>query len=317
MKSKREKLSSPKKRRIEALLAGEKPDCPPFTFWHHFRLEKQPGKIHADATLDFYRRFDLDLLKVMSDFPYPSSVPGRTIESNEDWAALKVLDNPYPEQIKALQIINREIGDEAYFVETIFQPWRVAEKISSKEIVRNLLKENPTLLRQALLHIAGSLSNHAKLALKTGAAGIFLANTAADEVVMSAKEYREIVKDSDLLVLKATTKRAKLNVLHIHGSHPHWNDLLNFPVKIVNYSMRETGIEMAKVATDFKGVLMGGIDEVGVAKANLAALQKEVNATCERVPSHRLILAPGCSVPDDIPDSALKLVRDTIRKVVW
>ena len=306
-----------KKQRMEALLAGGKPDRPPFTVWHHFRLEKFPAEKLAQAALDFFRKNDLDLLKVMSDFPYPTPIPGKKIESVKEWTELKVLESPYPEQIKALQIIHRELDQEVYFIETIFQPWRVAEKISSKESVRRLLKENPLVLKEALLKIAGSLSNHAKLALRAGAAGIFLAVTAADEEVMSAEEFRKIVRESDLRILKSIAKRAKFNVLHIHGSHPYWDELLNYPVPIVNYSMRETGIGMEKIAARFKGILMGGIDEIGVAKANLSAIKREVSGACQRIPAQRLILSPGCSVPDDISGSALKLVTETVQKVVW
>jgi uroporphyrinogen decarboxylase len=316
MKSKLKETLSPKRQRMEALLAKAKPDRPPFTFWRHFRLEKSPAEKHAQATLDFYRKNDLDLLKVMSDYPYPTPRPGQKIESLKEWSELKILENPYPEQIKALQIINRELNHEAYFIETIFQPWRVAEKISSKEFVRRLLKENPLALEEALLKIADSLSNHAKLALKAGAAGVFLAVTAADEEVTSVEEYRKTVRESDLRVLKSTAGRAKFNVLHIHGSHPHWDELLNYPVPIVNYSIRETGIGMEKIAARFKGILMGGIDEIGVAKANLSAIKKEVSSACQRMPAQRLILSPGCSVPDDISGSALQLVTETAQKAV-
>ena len=71
--------------RIKGVLKGDRVDRLPFTFWHHFRLEKFPGERHAEATLDFYRKFDVDLLKVMSDFPYPLPKGVEKISSEEDW----------------------------------------------------------------------------------------------------------------------------------------------------------------------------------------------------------------------------------------
>lgn len=305
---------SPKIKRIKALLAGKKPDRPPFTFWHHFHLQDFPGEKHAETTLDFYRRYDLDLLKVMSDFPYPGPGAGGKIVHEEDWEKLAVLENPYPEQINALKLIQSELKGEAFFVETIFQPWRVAEKISSKATVRTLLKEKPELLRHALMTIGGSLANHARLACKTGAAGIFLAVTAADEEIMGIDVYREIVKPSDLLVLSAVPHKEAINVLHVHGSHPHWEELVDLPVAVVNYSIRETGVELEWVASRFPRIIMGGIDEVGVAKAKPEAVSREVQRACQFVPGHRLILSPGCSVPDDISDLALTQIKEAVQK---
>src|SRR5215831_17790664 len=57
--------------RVDAALRGLPVDRVPFTFWHHFGLEKFPGDRQAAATLEFHRRFRTDLVKVMSDYPYP------------------------------------------------------------------------------------------------------------------------------------------------------------------------------------------------------------------------------------------------------
>ena len=59
--------------RVDRVLRGEVVDRPPFTFYYHFGLENLPGHHHARATLDFHRKFRTDLVKVMSDFPYPQT----------------------------------------------------------------------------------------------------------------------------------------------------------------------------------------------------------------------------------------------------
>src|SRR5262249_52589889 len=57
--------------RVLAALRGEPVDRLPFSFWYHFGLQHRPGKVHAEAELDFYRFYQPDFLKVMSDYPYP------------------------------------------------------------------------------------------------------------------------------------------------------------------------------------------------------------------------------------------------------
>src|ERR1700676_347133 len=102
------------KERIDRALKGAGVDRPPFSFWHHFGLEKQGPEKHAAAIIDFHRRFRTDLVKVMSDFPYPKPAG--------EWHALEVNDNPFPQQIRALELIRDGAGSDAYFVETIFNP---------------------------------------------------------------------------------------------------------------------------------------------------------------------------------------------------
>jgi hypothetical protein len=84
-----------RKQRIDRALAGQDVDRPPFTHWHHFG--PQTPEEHAKATLDYHWKYKTDIVKVMSDYPYPKP------EGN--WYELKVLDNPFPEQIRALELI--------------------------------------------------------------------------------------------------------------------------------------------------------------------------------------------------------------------
>ena len=53
--------------RVTSALKGEEVDRPPFSFWYHFGLQHMAGRKHAEAEVDFYRAYDLDFLKVMSD----------------------------------------------------------------------------------------------------------------------------------------------------------------------------------------------------------------------------------------------------------
>ena len=57
--------------RIERTLAGQDVDRPPFSGWHHFGLESKAPAVFAEATIDFHMQSGTDLVKVMSDFPYP------------------------------------------------------------------------------------------------------------------------------------------------------------------------------------------------------------------------------------------------------
>jgi uroporphyrinogen decarboxylase len=155
------------KERVDRALDGQDVDRTPFSFWHHFLDTTQPGEQHAQSTLAFHEKFHTDLVKVMSDYPYP--------KPKAEWYALKEEKNPFPQQIVALEKIRHGLGGQAYFVETLFNPWKVAENLSSVEEVRKLQREKPQALLDALDVIAKSEANHARRSIAAGAAGVFVA----------------------------------------------------------------------------------------------------------------------------------------------
>jgi len=285
------------KERVDRALRGQDVDRPPFTFWHHFGLEKYPGERHAKATLDFHRKFHTDLVKVMSDYPYPKPAG--------DWYDLAVEANPFPQQLRALEIIRDGLNREAYFVETIFNPWNVAEKLSSKEDVLRMKAEQPKTLLTALEAIAESEANHAKKAIATGAAGIFLAIANAQDGLLSREDYARFSQPFDRMVLQAVAG-APLNILHLHGDKVYL-DLFyqGWPAAAINYSAHGTGVSIADVREKYAGTIMGGLDEVNYRKLTAANLKQQADAA-RQAAGKRFILAPGCSVPNESTDVELR-----------
>jgi len=289
-----QKLSS--KERVDRALRGEDVDRPPFSFWYHFRLHKFPGERHAAATLDFHRRLRTDLVKVMSDYPYPRPAG--------EWYEPRAEENPFPEQIRALEMIRDGLAGEAYFVETLFNSWNFAEKLSSPGEVQKLKAEKPQALLDALDAISRSEANHARRAIASGASGIFLAVANAGNGILSQADYAKFSEPFDKRILEAV-KDAPLNVLHLHGDMVYL-DLFygGWPATAINYSAHATGVVVAEVRRRYAGVLMGGLDEVNFRALTPAQLQEQWQAA-QNAAGKRFILTPGCSVPDDTTDQEL------------
>jgi uroporphyrinogen decarboxylase len=292
------------KERVDRVLAGRTPDRPPFCFWHHFQDEKEPGRRHAALTLDFVRRYQLDIAKVMSDYPYPKG-------GGAQWHELKPVDNPFPEQVKALELIRDGLAGQKHFVETIFNPWNQATKISSKEAVMELMRTRPQALLDALEAIARSEANHARLALEAGASGIFLAVDNAQQGVLTLEEYRKFSEPFDRMVLEAA-KDAPLNILHLHGPKVYLDHFWKgWPVQVIHYSAHETGVPLAEARKKTSAVLMGGLDHrsvVGAPAEKVQAMLREARAA-----GPKWICAPGCSVPDDSPREKLLALSRLLR----
>jgi uroporphyrinogen decarboxylase len=288
------RLSS--KERVDRVLAGAKLDRPPFTFWYHFLDDKQPGERHAENTLNFHRKFHTDFVKVMSDYPYP--------KPNGEWHRLRVEENPFPQQIRALELIRDGLAGKAYFVETIFNPFNVAGKLSSKEEVQRLKVEKPQVLLDALEVIAKSEANHARRAVDAGAAGIFLAIDNAQEGILTREEYAKFSEPFDRMVLD-TVRSAPLNTLHLHGPKVYLDRFYSgWPAAVINYSAHDTGVPVERVRARFSGVLMAGFDERNFRKLNRQELKRQW-LSGQNAAGTKFILSPGCSVPNDTADDEL------------
>lgn len=240
----------------------------------------------------------------MSDFPYPKPAG--------EWHSLKVNDNPFPQQIRALELIHEGVGSDSYFVETIFNPYKVAENLSSPQEVVELRTTKPEVLLDALEAIAQSEASHAKRAIAAGASGIFLAIANADGDVMSEPDYGKFSEPFDRMVLRAVSS-APLNILHLHGDHVYLDRFTKgWPAVAINYSAHGTRVPIAKMRQRYSGVLMGGLDEKNYRQLTEDRLRDQWQAA-QRDAGKRFILAPGCSVPNDSTDEELDRLPKLLR----
>ena len=283
------------KERVDRALKGSDVDRPPFSFWHHFGLKD--AKSHAEATLAFHRRFRTDFVKVMSDFPFPAARTGH-------WYELRPIDNPFPDQLKALELIRDGLAGQAYFVETIFNSWNVAEKLSSPAEVRRLQAEKPQALLDALDTITQSQIAHIRRSLQTGASGILLSVANANAKECSVETYSKFSAPFDQRLVAAAAG-SKLTFLHLHVEAPYLDQFHRFEAPVINYSDKVSGIPISKVREKYSQVIAGGIDEVNYRTLTEDQLRRQIDSA-RRQAGPKFILTPGCSVPNDSSDKELE-----------
>ncbi|HXZ04051.1 MAG TPA: hypothetical protein VEH81_04415, partial [Ktedonobacteraceae bacterium] len=80
--------------RVQAALVGEGVDRVPFCFWHHFKPDGS-GQRMAELTMAFFRKkFDLDIVKIMPDLPYPAPEQAITLANQLSNLPVLGLDSP-------------------------------------------------------------------------------------------------------------------------------------------------------------------------------------------------------------------------------
>jgi uroporphyrinogen-III decarboxylase len=200
-------------------------------------------------------------------------------------------------------LINTGLNGDAYILETAFNPWQVAVKLSSKEEVIRLQQENPQRLLDALDVITQSHINHARRAFAAGASGILFSIANANRAELSPAEYARFSAPFDKRFLEATSS-AKLNFLHLHWENEYVDQFVGFQAPVVNWSIQTSGVQVSTVRSKFTQVIATGIDEVKYKDLSPAQIREQWQSASNAAGS-KFILTPGCSVPNDSTDEDL------------
>ena len=297
--------------RVDRVLNGEDVDYPPISLWYHFGVQHGGGEPFARITLDFFRHYDFDFLKVMNDYYYP--IPAgldavRTRADLQKFTTFEVERSEWREQFKALRIISRELRGRAYYIDTVFDPWQSIRRSVAGENMEHLAQNEPEALHAALAAVAHNLIAYARTSLEIGAAGIFMSVPAAKELV-SRDVFLTFVKPYALKVFEGISGRGRMNTAHIHGEDLYMDDCLDFPVNVFSWWDRGPhGPSLESLKQRFSGCVMGGIDQTLLTRRSPAFLKNHVAEGVALGGGRRFFLANGCSIDTWVSPDAVRAV---------
>jgi uroporphyrinogen decarboxylase len=302
--------------RVDAVLSGEKPDRPPLSLWYHFGVQHGSGEQFAHLTLEFFRHYDLDFLKVMNDYFYPCPAGIDTLSSAADLKRLGPLvieETDWARQLSALDFIRRGLGGRAYFIDTVFDPWQSLRRGLAGENLKPLMDKEPEALLHALDVVADNLIAYCRKSIAAGAAGIFMSVAAAAETV-SREEFITFVKPPAMKVFAAIADSGKMNTAHMHGEELFWEACLDFPVQVFSWwdrGPRGPSLEAMKGRTP--ACVMGGIDQTLVARASPAFLRRHVREGIRLGGDRGFLLANGCSIDTWVYPGSVRAIVEAAR----
>src|SRR5215510_915629 len=176
-----------KSERVAAALSRQPVDRPPVAFWRHVPEVDHTAEGLAEAMLAFHRRWDVDLIKVMSSGVYcvedwgcrvaylgsPNGAKQCTehaVKSRADWARIRPLDpgaGALGRELEAVRGIRTGRADDAPILHTAFSPFTIARKLSGDR-VRDDLRADEAAVRPALEAITETTARYARAALEAG-----------------------------------------------------------------------------------------------------------------------------------------------------
>ena len=322
--------------RLEAVVAGDRPDRPPVAIWRHWPGDDQDALSLAAAHLKWQKDYDWDLIKVSpaSSFclvdwgveaEWQGSYEGtrtytkRVVQNPEDWTALTALDpnqGMLAIQIEALELfdrgLNRDFSDPPPFIATIFSPLAQAKNIAGESQMLSHMRSHPDLFRKGLETISKSTIAYVRAVMETGVSGIFYAIQHARYPLMSPVEYQSFGRPYDELILE-TASDLWLNMVHVHGERDIMFDLVaDYPVQLFNWHDRDTEFSLSDGIRQVSGAVCGGVSRWSLYKdspeVSLAEAKDAVNQTNGR----RLLLGVGCVAMTNTPQRNLKALRNFV-----
>mgnify|MGYP001310983777 CR=1 FL=1 len=206
-----------KRKRLEAVIAGERPDRVPVALWRHWPGDDQQAHTLAAAHLKWQQDYDWDLIKVGPSSTYSVDDWGvetrwvghiegtreyvrRVVTSPDDWRYLLPLEpneGMLATQIEALRLIGEGVGGSVPYIATIFSPLSQAKHLASDPVMLSHMRSHPEAFHQGLETITESTLRFIEAAKTAGIAGIFLAVQHARYPLLSRTEFQEFGRAYD------------------------------------------------------------------------------------------------------------------------
>jgi uroporphyrinogen decarboxylase len=296
--------------RVTAVLEGRTPDRPPISLWYHHGLQHTGGPELARVVIDFFDHYDLDWLKVMNDYRYPTPAGLSELSTPEQLVALTPLEiatTDWRHQLAALRLIATHLAGTAFFVDTVFSPWTTLRRLCGEHL-ETLRHQHAREVQAALEVITTNLIAYAKDALACGAAGIFV-SIPADTAELSQEDFQAFVRPYDIELLNAVAD-AQMNIAHVHGAPLHFADVLDYPVAVFNWHDRSNDTpSMSDIKERTGRRVMGGIDHSMIGQQTLSSWRDHIR---EGLASggDGFFLAGGCSIPSETDPRYIHAARD-------
>lgn len=254
--------------RVKAVLDGKMPDITPAGFWFHYSGQDSVEKM-IDNHLTLYNETDMDIVKVMQDYPYP--IIG-DVKKPSDWKKIRFLGTSSKEYKKlesVLKGIVDQVGDQVMIFQTMFGCFKAAAMQFGDDLVMNHAKQDPDSLEEGIRIICESMKEWTYGFLNAGATGIYYSAQFAEVGRFSNDQWSKLVKPFDLEILNAvSSQQDKYTILHVCGE-PDYDFKTNiqwfedYNAHLINWSVKDNKFSLEQGLELFHKPILGGMNNKG------------------------------------------------------
>ncbi len=286
--------------RVEASLSGREFDRPPVSFWYHFGTQHEGGERIAELELEFFRYYDLDFLKLMNDYFYPMPEGKTELVTKDDLRYIRhfdIMQTPWKEQLKAIDIIAKELDGEAYFIDTVFDPWQVLLRNLLGENLMTLVESAPEAILESLDVITDNVIAYCKAALQRGAAGVFVSTFSADKQ-LPKETYMKFAYPFVERLFREVKDLGIMNTAHLHDYGIFVDEMMGIDAQVISYEdTDDSNPSMPEMRKKWSGSIMAGMDKTRITRVTPAEARRNAETGIANGGRTKFFLAPGCSFP--------------------
>jgi len=320
-----------KRRRLEAAIAGEAADRLPVALWRHWPGDDQDAAALAAAHLKWQADYDWDLVKVGPASSYSvidwgvqdrwvghiegtRETTGYAVQQPADWEALRPTDpgrGMLATQIEALRLVGEGLRGDVPFIATVFSPLSMAKHLAGNDVALSHMRQAPDAFHRGLETLTESIIRFIDAARATGIAGIYYAVQHAAYPLLSRDEFATFGRPYDRRVLESAGD-LWCNVVHLHGRRVMFDLVADYPVPLLNWHDRETGIALSDGLGRFPGAASGGVSQWTLHREDPAGALAEAADARRQTGDRRLLLGTGCVIMTTTPLRNIRALRQAV-----
>lgn len=209
-------------------------------------------------------------------------------------------------------------------IATIFTPSTILPDLcGSNEAFLHYIETCPEKVHTALDTLLEGIEKIADTLIEAGADGLFISTKNTSPEMIPAAWFDEFSRSYDEKLLSHIKGKAWFNILHVHGQHNLYMDAYaDYDVQAINWENVPHGMSGKGVTTvaDLRAktdkILIGGTDQFydfyGTVEEVTDRFRMRLQTAVREAGDNRFIFAPGCSLPLDVPQENLHLIRTVV-----
>lgn len=317
-----------KRERVIAAIEGREADHVPVGFSLHFPQGKEKGEQGVQSHLEFFRRTDTDIIKVMNENLVPDVGEIRTPQDWNKIPSYSLKDGFMEQQIEMVKRILDQAEGDAFSLGTLHGICASAihpiEARYGYEHVRELfcthIRENKQPVLEAFKRITEGMCRLAVTYKELGLDGIYYAALGGERHYFTDDEFAEMIEPFDKEILRASKEAGCYNFLHMCKDHLNMQRYESYGglADVVNWGVYETGFSLEEGRKLFPGrAVMGGLaNRSGVmTDGTVEELKEEAKKIIRDNGKAGFILGADCTLPTEIPYERIRAIAEAAREI--
>ena len=247
------------------------------------------------------------------------------INSVKDMEAFPVLDVSknavYQREVNVVRALAKHYQGTVPVIPTIFTPAHcIPEFCGGIEQARYYMDNHPEAVDAMLRALVQTELQLVDAYIEAGADGFFFAQRYSNADILSEQEFERFCRPYDEMLLARAHGRTWFNMVHVHGAKNFfWDQFKTYDVQALSWENtpqqipEEERSTVAKVRAVTDKILITGTDQFhdfyGTRQEVLDRFRRRVERAAQESGDNRLIFAPGCSLPLDIDEETVHLLR--------